>query len=902
MKTRQTGPNISRIQLVLVLVLCMLLLTISTASANGDQLSAPQNLHASAKTSSSITMAWDSVSGASYYRFYQSGVFVCNVYTTSYTSSGLESNTVYGFKVCAVDSSGDLGAYSNNIYVRTQREKLYAPQNLRSTAKTENSITMAWNGVTGANYYRFYKAGVFLTNVYGTSFTADGLSADTVYGFKVAAVAGDEGLGDYSGHVYVRTQQTKLSLPQNLRSTDKTASSITMTWNSVEGASYYRFYKAGKFLTNVYGTSYTATSLASNTVYGFKVAAVASGGGLGDYSGNVYVRTQPVKLPAPQSFHVTAKTTNSITMAWSSVTGASYYRFYRSGVFVCNVYSTSYTSAGLSPNTVYGFKVAAVSSTNGIGDYSNNVYVRSQNDQLLAPGKLHSTEKTINSITMEWGSVSGASYYRFYKDGKFYTNVYGTSYTVNELSVDTVYGFKVAAVDIDGKLGKYSGNVYVRTQKLTAPQNPRAVATTDTSITLKWDSVVGADYYIVYEYKLGDYGDGLVYGYHTTIGQTNSTSLTCTGFMQNTYHTLFVVAFSKTNRRSPESNYCTAYTISSSPTKLFATNTTDKSIKLQWRVVYGASYYRLYMDDMFLENVYENNYTVNGLSYNTAYNFKVVDVNESGIAGKCSNTLSVTTKYPPLIAPPNFGAIAKTSGSITVSWDSYPGVEYYRFYQNGIYIEKVYGLSYTSTNLVPDRVYCFKAAAVDKNGKLGPYTTNIYVRTRPIPLTAPQNLHTTTVTTNSIRIAWDYTTGIDHYIVYQNGVFVRKVYGAYCTCTGLTPDTAYEFKVAAANSAGAAGPFSEPLLTRTEAQLATPQNLRAVAVTSDAITMSWNDVAGASYYRIYLNGIFECRVYGTAYTASGLLSDATYGFKVVAVSASGSLGLYSGNVFVRTQE
>ncbi|MDD3921690.1 MAG: hypothetical protein PHO41_11020, partial [Eubacteriales bacterium] len=394
---------------VLAAALClgMLLLALPFGAAADTALPAPANLRLASKTTASIQMAWDAVPGASYYRFYLNGSFLTSVTGATYNSTGLSPDTVYGFKVAAVDSDGTLGAYSSNVYIRTEAQ-LAAPQNLHAAYTGVDSITMAWNGVSGADYYRFYRNGSFLTAVYGTSLENTGLTRDTVYGFKVAAVSGSGSLGLYSGNVYIRTD-AQLAAPQNLHETDKNTVSIVMQWDAVPGASYYRFYQNGSFLTTVYGTAYTSTGLSADTVYGFKVAAVESGGTLGAYSGNVYIRTGAAP-DAPQNLRSAGATSGSIQMEWDAVTGASYYRFYQNGSFLTTVYGTAYTSTGLSADTVYGFKVAAVDSGGTLGAYSSNVYVRTLQAQLPAPQNLRSAEATSSSIQMEWDAVPGASY------------------------------------------------------------------------------------------------------------------------------------------------------------------------------------------------------------------------------------------------------------------------------------------------------------------------------------------------------------------------------------------------------------------------------------------------------------------------------------------------------------
>ena len=797
-------PRINAIRKCLPIMLCLVvLLFVSTAIAD-SALPAPQNLHSTGKTTSSITLSWDSVSGASYYRFYQNGSFLCTVSGTSYTASGLTANTVYGFKVCAVDSFDTLGAYSSNIYIRTEAPFTDPPLNLRATATTSTSITLAWSGVSGASYYRFYQNGVFKTKVSGTSYTTTGLTQNTIYLFKVAAVNSNGTLSPYSGNVAIRTKQGPPAAPANLRAASKTTSAITMAWNAVPGASYYRFYKNGSYVGKVTASSYTCTGLTANTIYGFKVAAVDSGGMMSAYSGNVYIRTEAPFEDPPLNLRATTTTSTSITMAWGSVSGASYYRFYKNGKFITKVTGTSYTAAGLTQNTIYIFKVAAVNSNGTLSPYSANVSVRTKQGPPAAPANLHAALTTADAITMTWNSVPGADYYRFYKNGRYIGKVNGTSYTCKELTASTVYGFKVAAVDSGGMMSAYSGNVYIRTAPpfTNPPSNLRATETTTTSVTMAWNSVS------------------------------------------------------------------------------------------------GASYYRFYKNGIFITKVWGTSYTITDLTQNTGFIFKVAAVNGSGTLSPYSDNVYVLTKEGTPDAPTNLRATHVVSDFITMTWDSVPGVSYYRVYRNGLWIRiPCYDTSYTFKYLNQNVVYGFKVAAVTPNGFVGQFTPNVYVRTL---LDAPQNLHITTEMYNAIGLEWNAVAGAAYYKIYQNGTYAGKATETTYTCTGLNKNTMYEFRVAAVSTQGNLGEYCKITVQTLMSDIAAPQNLRLVERSATTVTMTWDMVAGASYYRFYVDDSYDGQTSSTSYTVTGLTENTVYDFKVVGVNDSDDLGLYSDTVHIRT--
>ncbi len=68
---------------------------------------APGGLAVSGTTSSSISLSWNTVSGASSYNVYRDGAKVASASGTSATVSGLSASTSYSFQVTAVNSAGE---------------------------------------------------------------------------------------------------------------------------------------------------------------------------------------------------------------------------------------------------------------------------------------------------------------------------------------------------------------------------------------------------------------------------------------------------------------------------------------------------------------------------------------------------------------------------------------------------------------------------------------------------------------------------------------------------------------------------------------------------------------------------------------------------------------------------
>lgn len=86
---------------------------------------------------------------------------------------------------------------------------LTAPTGLKVTSTTKTTVSLSWNAVTGAGYYRAYRSGVS-TNVGGSDkphITIGGLSAGKTYKFAVAADTTTGKPGPKSSYISATTKK-----------------------------------------------------------------------------------------------------------------------------------------------------------------------------------------------------------------------------------------------------------------------------------------------------------------------------------------------------------------------------------------------------------------------------------------------------------------------------------------------------------------------------------------------------------------------------------------------------------------------------------------------------------------------------------------------------------------------
>lgn len=174
--------------------------------------------------------------------------------------------------------------------------KLTAPTGLKVTATTANSVTLSWNKVPGASYYRAYRSGAS-TNVGSTdaanlSMTISGLQPNTTYSFQVAADTTTASPGPKSSAVSAKTKAVSLAKPTGLKSAHITKSSFRVTCSAVKGAQYYRWYVNGKASGASDQPFRDFTGLKSNTSYKVTVKADTSSQSPGPESAALTVKTK----------------------------------------------------------------------------------------------------------------------------------------------------------------------------------------------------------------------------------------------------------------------------------------------------------------------------------------------------------------------------------------------------------------------------------------------------------------------------------------------------------------------------------------------------------------------------------------------------------------------------------
>ncbi|MBK9631469.1 MAG: fibronectin type III domain-containing protein [Saprospiraceae bacterium] len=250
-----------------------------------------------------------------------------------------------------------------------------APTGLNISNITSTTATAAWNAVSGATSYKFeYKKSSdpnwTQVTVTTTNHNMTGLTAATTYNTRVKAVC-SSGESTYSTEVnFTTTGGGGCGIPTNLAISNITQTSANATWSAVSGATSYKFeYKKSSDAnwTQVTKTSpsHSMTGLTAATAYNTRVKAVCASGESA-YSSTVnFTTTGGGGCGTPTNLAASNITTNSATLSWSPVSGATSYNFqYKLNSSQtwqqANVTTTTVNMTNLTASTTYNVRVQAV--------------------------------------------------------------------------------------------------------------------------------------------------------------------------------------------------------------------------------------------------------------------------------------------------------------------------------------------------------------------------------------------------------------------------------------------------------------------------------------------------------------------------------------------------------------
>ncbi len=513
-----------------------------------------------------------------------------------------------------------------------------------------------------------------------------------------------------------------------------------------------------------------------------------------------------------------------------------------------------------------------------------------------APINLVASAMDSSQIDLVWYVVSGVTGYKIYQsatlDGVYseIDNISSNSYTNIGLSSNTEYYYKVKAYNVNGD-SEFS-NVASALTFVSTPTNLTASAVSSSQIDLLWNAVNG-------EVKYRIYKSVLEYGIYNKIGEVRDNFYSNTGLEANTAYFYKVKAYN-IGGNSDFSNIAGDTTILATPTNLVAAALNLSQISLSWDAVDGAEGYYLYRHSTTSE-IYTQIDVGSEISYTDIISnsyikyFYRLKAYRATKVSDFSNTVDVRLS---LLKPEGLSLVVQDQTHIRLSWDIASGVTGYFLYKsadNGkSYTAKNIGsvLSYNDLVSYPDIEYFYKLEAYNA-ADTSEFSEVVKGR---INVITPENVTAIAKSSSQIDISWDAVSGAAEYrlhaskdsVTFSDIVIVKDtVYHD----TLLSANTKYFYKVQSSNNAHTSGNSS--IISKTTI-VAAPTGLSDTVVSSSQINISWDTVAGAEGYSLYLSAD-DGETYSitpvvdstTTYHFTGLTANKAYHYKVQAYNNNG---------------
>lgn len=254
------------------------------------------------------------------------------------------------------------------------------------------------------------------------------------------------------------------SVPTGLNTSNITASSATLSWGAVAGATTYTVqYKTSVSSTwitagNTTSTSYNLTGLAASTAYNWQVKTDCS-----NYSTTASFTTSSSgggsACPAPTGLTTTNVTASSAQFNWGASAGATSYtvQYKRNNVSTWSTAgttaSTNYTLNSLLSGTTYNWRVKANCSSgySTAATFTTLTGGGGGGGGCNPPATLNNVSILPTSAIINWSAVSGASSYtlqiKYANSSTWYTlgTVAVTQVTITGLQPSTSYHWRVKA-------------------------------------------------------------------------------------------------------------------------------------------------------------------------------------------------------------------------------------------------------------------------------------------------------------------------------------------------------------------------------------------------------------------------------------------------------------------------
>lgn len=920
----------------------------SGGGGNGGNCTTPTNFRTTSVGATSVTLGWESVTGAlnyevSYKRSNESGFTTFNTTTNSSVLSGLTPNSVYQAKVRSACGNNSFSTEVTTSFTTPNQGVICnPPTNFRTTGTSSTTATLAWNGVGGANNYeityrRVGESNYISVTTNNSTVSLTNLQSDANYEVRIRSFCGNDIFSSFVTTSFFTSENggSGCTAPSGLTVNNITATSAQVSWTNVPGSTSYQIrfrVSGGGFSTgNSAVNNFPLTGLLPLTTYEVFVLSICSEGNSTE-STTTFTTPSAVNCSDPSNFAVSSITGTTAQLSWNVVGAATSYEVQYRRTSDANFTGITAVSAntgltGLLPNTNYEARVRSNCSNGSSSNFVSTTFVTGNDNSCSAPGGLQSSSVTPSSITIAFNVVPSAlDYevsYRVSGSSSNYTTFTSTtaSTVISGLSSNTGYEIRVRSRCAGSTFSAYSSITASTSTGQGTCQTPGGLTTsniTATGFTVSWGSISGITNYEVQYRRVGDAN------YISQNVGTNSAIIT--GLALNSNYEVRVRSACSNGVFSDFSTLTvtTGGSACAMPTSLVINNISGTSSTAVWNAAPGISTYEVGIRkvgdaNFMLFTAFNTSYNFSNLSLSTNYEVRVrsICVGNSVFSEPIAVTFTTTNGTSTnCFAPSGLVATAVTNFAASIAWNAVPGNNAYevsyRPTNNGNFIAfAVTNNSTQITGLTPNTAYEVRVRTICPASTFSGYiSTNFITTVNSSNCEPPSALAATNVNSGGVTVTWNYVPLAKDYeisyrlsssTVYTTRNTISNVY----FINDLLPGKLYEVRLRSNCGNGLYSNYAAVTFTTiVSTECTNPSNLVASNPTNTGITLSWSQIDFATKveyeigYRSIGSGIFVTqRTTNNTVILSGLIPNQDYEWRVRTICASNAQSNYSNSVF-----
>ncbi|MBQ1507639.1 MAG: hypothetical protein IIZ36_04365 [Ruminococcus sp.] len=460
-------------------------------------------------------------------------------------------------------------------------------------------------------------------------------------------------------------------------------------------------------------------------------------------------------------------------------------------------------------------------------------------------------ENTAEGVKVTWNAYPGADSYRlFYWNGEKWRSIGSTS----ALSMlhktaenDTMYIYTVRAED---EWGEYCSdfnregyeNAYIAPPVITSIQNK------NDGVELKWDYAVYADKYRVYRKSGG--------GSWKRIADTDNDSFVDSNVVSGT-------TYSYTLRTINEdaTDWTSSYNEGKSITYVATPQITglenlEDGVKITFSHVSGAAKYGVFYLGrsgwkglgVTTSNTIIDDVVSSGSTY--TYTVRALDSKGNFVSG--FNTIGWDQTF---VAPPTLISVKSGENGVDINWELVKGGKNYRVYRKTDStgwgrVGTVTGDTFTDVTAVSGNKYYYTVRCIDDDGET---FVSKYVSIMSLKYIKAPVITDFTNTEKGIKITWEKSEGAAKYGVFYMG---RSGWKGLAVTSGnsvvdddVNSGVTYKYTVRCLDSKG--NFISDYIRSGFSYTFVAPPRITSVVSNGLENTVTWNEVKGASAYRLY---------------------------------------------------